>query len=383
MLLKEEISQLRQDKSKLTRFLDDTRRELGALKQANIVSQMMESHLLRSATDVETDSVKVEVGSVHGSTAAMSELEEAEAKQEQPGWDNDSQFEGAEDSSANELAGGEGEAAAAAAAAFGGFGDEDNDGWGDGWEEEGADTGASQPKQEPDAGAVPIKKAQAEPGTSQTREEPKTETMKASVEEEEDDGWGNWGDEEEEAEQPPEEKQSRQVPQESGGEEGWGGWGEGEGDGEGGQDAHAPADEAHQPADNPATSGDGDGWGGWGDDDGGSGGGEEGAKEQRSGEGAWGGWGDDGGDGGATAVKKEEPPAPETTAERASPRPSPRQQQPDSLISATTSERLEDDGWGDDGWAGFDQEQLGENLRLTARDACVHSSNMLIILYRN
>merc|ERR1719188_2078636 len=140
VLLKEEISQLRQDKSKLTRFLDDTRRELGALKQANIVSQMMESHLLRSATDVETDSVKVEVGSVHGSTAAMSELEEAEAKQEQPGWDNDSQFEGAEDRSANELAGGEGEAAAAAAAAFGGFGDEDNDGWGDGWEEEGADT---------------------------------------------------------------------------------------------------------------------------------------------------------------------------------------------------------------------------------------------------
>ena len=43
------------------RFLDETRRELGAVKQANIVSQMMESHLLKSvaSADAETESVKV------------------------------------------------------------------------------------------------------------------------------------------------------------------------------------------------------------------------------------------------------------------------------------------------------------------------------------
>ena len=79
------------------RFLDETRRELGAVKQANIVSQMMESHLLKSvasADAAETESVKVEVGSVHGSTVAVSEADgeggqgEGAAGQ---GWDNDSQ----------------------------------------------------------------------------------------------------------------------------------------------------------------------------------------------------------------------------------------------------------------------------------------------------
>ena len=46
------------------RFLDETRRELGAVKQANIVSQMMESHLLKSVASCDAESVKVSAVSI-------------------------------------------------------------------------------------------------------------------------------------------------------------------------------------------------------------------------------------------------------------------------------------------------------------------------------
>ena len=328
--LKEEISQLRQDRSKLTKFLDDTRRELGAVKQANIVSQMMESHLLKSVAaddSIETDSVKVEVGSIHGSTVAVSEAEEegeaaGQAGQGEGAWDNDSQFEGPEDNATERVDAAVAAAPAAAAVAhFGGFGD-DNDGWGDGWRE-GSDAGASQPKEEPKEAAEPTR-----------------------VLEKEEDGWGDWGDADE-AKQPQEEK-------EAGEGEGWGGWGDDvDGDGD-----DPPAAAAHQlaAAANLEASGQPKGdWGGWGEDDDGEEEEKRVSKRPKCEEDAWGGWGDEEQEGPAVQIKKE--PAESEPI-------SPRLQQPDSLIS-TASPRMEDDGWGDDGWAGFDQEQLGENLRLT------------------
>ena len=319
--LKEEISQLRQDKSRLTKFLDDTRRELGAVKQANIVSQMMESHLLKSVSaDVETDSVKVEVGSIHGSTVAVSVASGGDGA-----WDNDSQFEGPEDGSRTPNP--EPDAAAASPAAdFGGFGDDDNDGWGDGWREADADAVGERPP----------------------KEEPKAEPTKDL--EKDEDGWGDWGDPDE-AKQPQEEKESAEG-------EGWGGWGDDDAD-------NQPAVAVDPPAVKTEAPGEPEGdWGGWGEDDEPEEEKKDPEKEKKdperpkSQEDAWGGWGDDENEVPAVKVKEENASAAESQPV------SPRLQQPDSLVSST-GQKMEDDGWGDDGWAGFDQEQLGENLRLT------------------
>ena len=59
-MLKEELGELKRERSKLASQLEEVRKELGSVRQNNIIQQMLGSQLLKQAEseNVETESVQ-------------------------------------------------------------------------------------------------------------------------------------------------------------------------------------------------------------------------------------------------------------------------------------------------------------------------------------
>ena len=73
MATKEELSDLKTEKSKLSAALEETKREIGQMRQANIVSQMLDSPLLRDVMNENQEHLAVQNSEDEGETANQEE----------------------------------------------------------------------------------------------------------------------------------------------------------------------------------------------------------------------------------------------------------------------------------------------------------------------
>eukprot|EP00095_Tigriopus_kingsejongensis_P012110 maker-scaffold97_size377342-snap-gene-0.10 protein:Tk12110 transcript:maker-scaffold97_size377342-snap-gene-0.10-mRNA-1 annotation:"lrrx1_dicdi ame: full" len=98
IVLRDEIAELQKERVRLNSALEDARKEIGAIRQSQIVSQMLDSPLLRSAPsrgclDPETSSVQAEAGSTiqedEDKASSQKNLGEYEDGWSQDGWCED------------------------------------------------------------------------------------------------------------------------------------------------------------------------------------------------------------------------------------------------------------------------------------------------------